>query len=105
MAIQVTQVRVPGAGDVNYASSRVGFVARNDTRALATAAAAAGLRALGNNEYQANDGSWIRMNANGTLDRGAGGVQFQGIPGNTRNQPQQPVARATVNVTVQVGQP
>src|SRR5262249_51751859 len=53
-------------------------------------------------------GSWIRMNANGTIDRGVGGAQFQGMPGRAAAAPQPapqpaqapaPAAQNAINIT------
>jgi hypothetical protein len=89
MPIRVTQTRAPAAGDVNYACARVGFVATNNPNDLMAKATAAGFTHVGGNQYTHTDGSWIYMDASGRVQRGAGGVQFQGIPGGRTAQAQQ----------------
>ncbi len=85
MAIQVSTTRNATVQDQRLVSGSIGFIPTNDANALAQAARNAGMTALGNNEYQANDGSWIRMNANGRIDRGQHNTQFTGMPANAAN--------------------
>src|ERR1044071_6667879 len=92
MPIRVSQTRVPTASDVNYACARVGFVATNNPNDLMAKATAAGFTHVGGNQYTHSDGSWIYMDASGRVQRGAGAVQFQGIPGGRTAQQQQPAA-------------
>jgi hypothetical protein len=81
MAIRVTHSVVPNARDANLSVAGVGYVNPNDRTGLASAAAAAGMQPLGGDEYQAGDGSWIRMLADGSVERGRNDFSFQGIPG------------------------
>ena len=103
MPIQVTQTRVPTPTDAGYACARVGIVARNNPADLAAKAGAAGFTHSGGNEYVHADGSWIRMEANGLVNRGVGVVQFQGIPGGRRAQPAPAPAPAPAPNTYQAG--
>ena len=87
MPIAVSQTRVWTQQDTAYACARVGFVARSNPQDLAAKAAAAGFANNGGNEYVHSDGSWVRMEADGNVNRGVGGVMFQGIPGGRAAQP------------------
>ena len=95
MTISISQTRAPVAADAGYACARVGIVARNNPNDLAAKAQAAGFVSQGNNEYVHADGSWVKMEATGIVNRGVGGVQFQGIPGGRNVPAAQPAPAAT----------
>lgn len=108
MYISVSQIRVPTTADTRYACARVGFVNRNDANDLYAKATAAGFQHVGGNQYTHDDGSWLMLDARGLVQRGVGGVQFQGIPGGQRAQqaaaaaaqpaPQAPVSSGAVAI-------
>ena len=100
MTIRVTSTRAVAPTDANYAIGRLGFIPRRDANALRTAALNAGFKDQGNNEYLHQDGSWVKLEANGVINRGIGGVQLQGVPGGRQAavaaQPAQPAPQAPI---------
>lgn len=76
-----TSSRTPNATDADLAAAKVGYVAANDRAALSTAALAVGMVGLGRDYFVGVDGSWVRMEADGRVNRGLCEVQWNGIPG------------------------